>query len=281
MLHAALFYATLGLRVIPLHEPTARGCSCHLGGDCASVGKHPRVTWPAGQVVDEPRVRWSWRRWPTANIGIVCDRLLVLDVDTRHGGGHSLELLERRYGGLPATAVVRTGSLGLHIYFAHPGERIGPSAGKLGAGLDVRADRGIIVVPPSLHASGRRYEWLQGDIEHLAPTPDWLVRALLPPPPKPVRPLMLGSSTSRYVAVALERAAAQVRAASDGAKHDVLWRQAFALGTLVGAGLVDEATVERVLFESAAPRAKSERAALSTIRRNVARGRQCPRRVAS
>jgi hypothetical protein len=26
-------------------------------------------------------------------------------------------------------------------------------------GIDIRADGGFIVVPPSLHASGRRYAW--------------------------------------------------------------------------------------------------------------------------
>ena len=146
----------------------------------------------------------------------------------------------------------------------------------------MRADRGLIVASPSLHPSGRRYEWLRGDPDRLAPTPEWLVRALLPPPPKPTHPVVLsGTGASRYVEVALERAAEKVRTAPDGGLHDALWRQAFALGTLVGAGLVDEATVERVLCGALGGRARSEHAAIYTIRRKIAEGRQCPRRVAS
>jgi hypothetical protein len=284
VLDAALQATYRGWRVLPLHKPTAQGCTCRERSACASAGKHPRVNWPDSQVIDEAQVRRWWSRWPTANVGIVTGEasgLLVLDIDPRHDGARSLELLERRYGGLPESLVARTGSLGIHIYLGHPGVRIGPSAGKLGTGLDVRGDRGLIVAPPSLHASGRRYGWLRGDPDHLGPTPEWLLRALLPPP-KPVRPLVLsGIGANRYVEVALERAGEKVRNAPDGALHDTLWRQAFALGTLVGAGLVDESTAERVLCGALGSRARSERAAIYTIRRSLARGRQCPRRVAS
>jgi hypothetical protein len=127
--------------------------------DCASPGKHPRVAWPAGQRVDAEQVqRWA-RRWPNANVGVIAGAvsdLLVLDVDPGHGGAESLARLESRYGALPPTLTSHTGSGGLHIAFAHPGVRIGPSAGKLGPGLDVRGDRGLIVAPPSLHHSWRR-----------------------------------------------------------------------------------------------------------------------------
>jgi hypothetical protein len=107
-----------------------------------------------------------------------------------------------------------------------------------------------------------------------------MVQALLPPPPRPVRPVVI-TGLGPYVEAALRRAADAVRQAPDGAKHDVLYRQSYGLGTLVGAGLLDEATAERVLADAISGRAKSERAALGTIRRNIARGRRCPRQVAS
>lgn len=47
---------------------------------------------------------------------------------------------------------------GYHEFFRHPGRPIQNRAG-LRPGLDVRADGGYVIVPPSLHASGARYEW--------------------------------------------------------------------------------------------------------------------------
>ena len=145
-------------------------------------GKRPLVAWepyqhraPEGGDID------SWfRRWPNANIGIVTGRisgLVVLDVDPRHRGDDSLAELERRFGALPVTIEAISGGGGRHIYFAHPGGTLRNRVG-LAPGLDLRGDGGLIVAPPSLHASGRRYEW---EVSHhpddvaLAPLPSWLV----------------------------------------------------------------------------------------------------------
>lgn len=282
-LDAALDYSARGWRVLPLHEPTADGCTCREATACASAGKHPRLRWPPGDVVPPAQVRQWWRRWPTANVGIVTgavSNLLVVDVDPKNGGWKSLNLLERRYGNMPTGAIVVTGSAGLHFYFAHPGVIIGPSAGKLGAGLDVRCDRGLVVAPPSLHASGNRYEW-QGEPGEPGPCPRWLVRALMPAPPRRVQPVVLAGDVTRFAEAVLDRAARKVREAPDGAKHDVLWRQAFHLGTFVGAGLFGEAVAEQVLIDALGDRPRSERAAAATVRRNIAQGRAKPAQVAS
>jgi hypothetical protein len=162
LLAAALAYADRGWPVVPLHFPLSKGtCSCG-NRNCGSVGKHPRT--PHGlkdATTDLAQVQAWWERWPKANVGVLTGHasdLVVLDVDPRHGGSESLAELEVRRL-LPPTARTVTGSGGQHIFFAHPGGRVGNSTGKLGAGLDVKADGGYIVAPPSLHASGRHYQW--------------------------------------------------------------------------------------------------------------------------
>ncbi len=106
--------------------------------------------------------------------------LLVLDIDGE-AGADALHDLEREHGELPATVEALTGGGGRHVYFRHPGEPIGNTAGKLGAGIDTRGDGGYVVGPPSPHPSGRRYQWsVDGhpdDVE-IAPAPDWLLEAL-------------------------------------------------------------------------------------------------------
>ncbi|MBI2855092.1 MAG: bifunctional DNA primase/polymerase [Chloroflexi bacterium] len=184
-------YAARGWCVFPVHTPTESGCSCgrrtgSQPGQCRHPGKHPRTlngfldaTTNGASITD-----W-WRRWPNANIGLATGAvsgLVVLDVDTQKGGPDSLKVLEMRYGTLPATIESITGGGGRHIFFYHPGVAIRDSAGKLGTGLDVRGDGGYVVAPPSLHASGRRYEWEASSHPYevpLAPLPEWLLRLLL------------------------------------------------------------------------------------------------------
>ncbi len=72
---------------------------------------------------------------------------------------------------LPGTVQSVTGGGGVHLLYRHPGEPIKSRAHSLGPGLDVKADGGQIVAPPSLHPSGRRYAWL-GDVWQ-APLPLW------------------------------------------------------------------------------------------------------------
>jgi hypothetical protein len=288
MLDIATRHRRRGWVVIPGHEPTADGCTCELGADCASRGKHPRIRWQGRDAVSEAEVRRWWMRWPMANPMIVTgapSNLLVLDIDPRHYGYRSLCELERRHGWMPATRTAISGGRGLHLYFRHPGVRIGPSAGKLMRGLDVRCDGSIIVGPGSLHSSGKRYRWAGGDANGrhpVAPPPDWLVPALLPPPPRPAKPLRVNEGfRGSYVEAALESAAQRLRQAAEGEKHDVLWREAYGLGRLVGAGLLEQSTAEAVLFGAVAGRAKSERAALYTIQRKLEQGRANPRPVVS
>jgi hypothetical protein len=69
-----------------------------------------------------------------------------------------------------------TGGGGAHFFFAAEGAI--PSSNSLLAGLDVKGNKGLVVAPPSLHLSGKRYRWAEGrapgNVE-LAPAPRWLL----------------------------------------------------------------------------------------------------------
>ena len=85
--------------------------------------------------------------------------------------------LEHAHGPLPRTVEALTGGGGRHIYFAHPGGAVRNKVG-IAQGLDLRGDGGYVVAPPSMHPSGRRYEWevsRHPDGTPLAPLPHWLL----------------------------------------------------------------------------------------------------------
>ena len=163
---AALSYLRRGWSVIPIERRA----------------KRPLVAWLEfeSRCASAREVEGWFVRWPDANVGIVTGRvsgLVVIDVDARHGGEASISRLESEHGLLPSTVEALTGGGGRHLYFAHPGGRVGNRVG-LFPGLDLRGDGGCVVAPPSVHPSGRPYAWARGrspDETSLAPLPRWLL----------------------------------------------------------------------------------------------------------
>jgi hypothetical protein len=121
--------------------------------------------------------RW-WNQWEESNVGLATGSksgLVVLDVDGETGRN---ALRERRVH-LPPTVCVLTGKeRGLHYYFALPPNQTIPNRANILPSVDLRGEGGYVVAPPSLHASGRRYEWaekLSPDEVGLALCPRWLL----------------------------------------------------------------------------------------------------------
>lgn len=188
-------YAERGISVVPLHTPTNQGCSCPRGASCLSPGKHPRIDWKPYQqqraTLEE--IRSWWERWPTANVGIVTGMisgLCVLDVDPRNGGLETLAELDARGATMPDdNPVVVTGSEGLHHYFGldRPLAKAAPFDG-----IELQADRALVVAPPSLHWTGRRYQWARDLDARRVPVPAWVrwaVAQVTPEPPATGHPL--------------------------------------------------------------------------------------------
>lgn len=169
MLDEALEYARRGWSVFPLHTPTPEGCSCH-DPDCKNVGKHPRtVGGVKDATTDEATVQRWWSMWPDANIGLACGAsgVLALDLDSykdAYDGDRLLTYWEQQ------TTTNLTGRGGQHLLYQMPeGELLGNKEGELPAGINVRGHNGYIVLPPSLHECGRRYEWEEGYGPHEMP----------------------------------------------------------------------------------------------------------------
>lgn len=160
---AALKYAERGLPVFP----------CDPGGKkpLTRDGLHAASTQP--EVVAD-----FWRQFPAANIGLKCgkaSKLLVLDIDGDEGFD-GLRNLERQHGSLPATASVVTPRGGQHFYFRLPeGAHVRSSAGRLAPRVDVRAEGGYVIAPPSVGGNGRAYQW--DEFIEPAPVPGWLLNA--------------------------------------------------------------------------------------------------------
>ena len=90
-------------------------------------------------------------------------------------GNATLAALEAEHGQIPRTGEVATGGRGRHFYFRAPR---GLRSSMLGPGLDLKAEDGYVVAPPSRHRSGRSYEWivpLPDTLDELSPIPPWLV----------------------------------------------------------------------------------------------------------
>jgi putative DNA primase/helicase len=143
MLVAAQFWAGKGFPVFPLRE----GLKTPATGDgfkSATTDPHKIMQFFGGN--------------SRHNIGLMCGGgLVVIDVDMKNAldGSATLDHLQVTVGALPDTLEVATPSGGKHLYYRYPvGVAISSKAGKIAGqpapGLDIRADGGYVVCPPSV-----------------------------------------------------------------------------------------------------------------------------------
>lgn len=167
MLRAALALVQRGCAVFPCRQrsklpATAHGC-LDASTDAAVV-----TAW--------------WCAEPNYNVAVATGKpsgLFVVDVDSLDAEA-VLRELEAAHGALPPTVEAIT-ARGRHVYFRMPPAiDLRSSAGRLGGGLDVRANGGFVLTPPSIHPSGRRYCWSVDCAGAIADAPDWLVAKLAP-----------------------------------------------------------------------------------------------------
>jgi len=268
------------------------------------LGKVPNEKrWEDGHVSTMSEVDRCFKK--NHNIGIVtgryaadedspqsADRIWVLDVDWKEekdgvrvaptwgedrpirtpdttlvkDGYEELDKLTAEHA-LPPTWAVRTGGGGMHYYFKIPVGQTIPGTAGLRPNIDVRADRGQVVAPPSVHPeTGLDYEWCcTGD--HIAETPDWLLDIVTEKARKQAdrKAASLAAAAVRvgkakvagivasvspmqertYASVCLQKAADDVRACAEGERHDMLYKKAFKIRKMYGGrGMISDEEIE-------------------------------------
>lgn len=195
-LDAALSYTEQSPQwpILPVHPVTKRPL-IKTGADHAANAS----TCPA-QIE-----RWIVHDFPGCAIGMptgAASGTVVIDADRKHDGETLVAELEDALCPLPRDRSSRTQRDGLHVMLAHPGNglRIKSTAGAAGPlgrllcgrnGVDVRADGGIVVLPPS-----PGYRWIRDEDEPLPSLPRLWLLAILgagdAPPSRPTRPARRG-----------------------------------------------------------------------------------------
>lgn len=147
---AALDYAARGLAVFPLAENSKVPCI---------VEGFKRATTD----IDQIKAWWEYR--PNCNIGIatggMSGGLVVIDCDYDEMRGEDGMIAVRSHevseGDFPEGACVSTPRGGEHFYFI--ADEPFDCSTNADEGVDIRADGGYVVAPPSVHPNGGTYEW--------------------------------------------------------------------------------------------------------------------------
>lgn len=141
----AMFYVGHNIKVFPVKRQDKMPL-CANGFKAASMDSVQLQEWN--------------KKFPNCNIGIPTGHingLLVVDVDGEEGF-KSLAQLEQQHSKLIAPTVI-TGK-GKHLYFKMPvNTDIKSSVSKIADHIDIRANGGYVVAPPSIHENGHCYTW--------------------------------------------------------------------------------------------------------------------------
>jgi hypothetical protein len=208
--------------------------------------------------IDPEEIEQLWDRHPGPLIGVPTGAATgfdVLDVDVRKGGEQWLDAHRHR---LPMTRTHRTRSGGWHLLFAcRPGLR--NSAGRIAAGVDIRATGGYIVWWPACGL-------IVTAADALVPWPRWILDKLMTRPARPsieLPPVI--HAESRYVASAIAAGVNAVRRAAEGTRNETLNRECFALARFVTGGAIAARDLAVELAGAAAVAGLHEREIVSTL----------------
>ncbi len=257
---------TTSLRAWALHL-AERGW--HVFPITPGAKKPPAITRWETRASTNPHLIHHWWRHTPYTIGIATgpSGLVVIDLDTpkpdqptparwatlgiTSGMGVLKALARARGATIAPTYTVSTPSGGWHLYYTTPpGVTLRNTHDVIGWKIDTRAHGGYVVAPGCfVPPSG--YQLIDG--RDPVDVPTWLHHALIPTPsPALSAPAVaIAANPSGYTIAAVRGEAHRVRTAPPGQHNAVLCRAAYALGQLIGAGLLTESTARAKLTTAA------------------------------
>lgn len=250
ILASALEYLEMGFSVIPI-MPRGKLPQANVlpgyGERKASWVKYQRALPERSEVED-----WFATR-PRLNLAIVTGKvsnLVVVDIDNPEALDQFEDIFYPDYDGDQTDWFVRTGR-GYHVYFNYPEGVEIRNRTHFREGIDIRADGGYVLAPPSIHPSGRQYRWDHEIAPHILVRPnlpasllDLLVRPESERPTfKPVR-ATFGSPLARHL---FDRFLRELARSEPDNHNNTLNRVAFQLARIVAAGALDEGECREAL----------------------------------
>lgn len=210
--------------------------------------------------------------------------VLVLDLDIGHAdnadGAVSLAALEATYGQLPDGPRSATPKGGQHRYFATPPGRMIRSRAAIAPGLDIRAEAGLAMCPPS---PGRRWITPLCPWTDLPQAPSWLVDLADPPRPPPPAYRPQAIRTEGYARAVFEGELNALARAPRGERNAILFKAAARLGELAAGGALPVQAVAAGLISAAEAcgltRDDGEAAVRATIASGLRAGLRRPRAI--
>ncbi len=178
---AALYFASKGIQVFPLHTVKKGICTCRQAENCKAPGKHPmHKNWQSEPTTDLEKIKRMWLAHPNANIGLAMGSGLVgIDIDIKNGKDGWKEwqkILERHKSDKITSLIQATPSGGLHIIlFVKNSALITGSSDALGEGIDIRSDGNLLVGGGSENDNGIYRTFGLPIIQ----APDWLETLLV------------------------------------------------------------------------------------------------------
>jgi predicted P-loop ATPase len=150
-------------------------------------GKTPLVAHGFKDASTDPKVIEEWnKQYPAANWAVRTGSkesggagLVVIDIDQKSHGLQTWEQLREIHSEPLETVSAKSGGGGLHLYFHNPdnGTKIKSGQNTLGDGIDVRADGGYIILPPSITTG--RYTWELSPKDYpFAEIPEWILSTI-------------------------------------------------------------------------------------------------------
>ena len=261
LLEAALIYADRGWPVFP----------CKPGGKVPSTrhGFHDAT-------VDLGRIYKFWSAHPDHNIGVATGvGFDCFDIDD---ASELDPAILRAFVDGDGPVVVTQGA-GLHVY----GEVTGlGNRTRFMPGSDWRGRGGYCIAPPSRGPKGQ-WCWLDGcdETRPILPWPVWMIEKLNPAP-VPARPAVVPiRPKDGYARAAIQGELDAILRAGEGTRNATLNTSAMKIGSLVGAGLLNEATAATMLTQAGVAVGLGHAESEATVRSGLRAGIASPRVVST